>query len=65
MAEPRSVLRANTWALVGAGGVATAGLIAIRQPQAASFLACVVGILVMWKSVVDNPTPLPADLGDD
>lgn len=65
MAEPRSFLRANTWALVGAGCVATAGLIAIRQPQAASFVACVVGILVMWKSEVDSPAALRADIGDD
>jgi hypothetical protein len=65
MAESTQFLRSHFWAVAGAATVATAALVAIRQFQAASFVACVVGILVMWKSEVDDPTALPVDLGDD
>ncbi len=65
MASSTQFLRSHFWAVAGAATLATAALVAIGQFQAAAFLACVVGTLVMWKSEVDNPTALPVDLGDD
>jgi hypothetical protein len=51
-----AMLRANGWAAIGVSVLATAGLIAISQQQAASLLGCVAGILLMWKSESGHPS---------
>lgn len=62
MAGMTHLLRANTWLAIIVALVATAGLFAVDQPQLASLLGCIAGILLMWKSEIDNPSAPPADL---
>jgi hypothetical protein len=50
------VLRTNAWAAIVVSLLVAAGLVAIGQTQLASLLGCIAGILLMWKSEIDNPT---------
>ncbi|SDB66033.1 hypothetical protein SAMN02927895_02864 [Belnapia rosea] len=59
-----AMLRANGWAAIGVLILATAGLIAIGQQQAASLLGCVAGILLMWKSESGRPSA-PEEAGHE
>lgn len=53
------MLRANAWLAIIVALVATAGLFFVDQPQLASLLGCIAGILLMWKSEIDNPSTPP------
>jgi predicted PurR-regulated permease PerM len=59
MAGLTHVLRGNAWAAIAASLLVTAGLTAIGQTQLAALLACIAGILLMWKSEIDNPSRPP------
>lgn len=59
MAGMTHLLRANTWLAIIVALVATVGLFAIGQPQLGSLLGCIAGILLMWKSEIDNPSTPP------
>ncbi|MBL6080384.1 hypothetical protein JMJ56_20415 [Belnapia sp. T18] len=53
------VLRTNSWLSIAIALLVAAGLTAIGQTQFASLLACIGGILLMWKSERDNPGTPP------
>jgi len=50
------MLRANVWLAIAVTLLAAAGLVAIDQAQLGSLLGCIAGILLMWKSEIDNPS---------
>lgn len=53
------VLRTNSWLSIAVSLLVAAGLTAIGQTQLASLLACIGGILLMWKSERDNTSRPP------
>ncbi|WP_043362134.1 hypothetical protein [Belnapia sp. F-4-1] len=53
------VLRTNSLPSIAVALLLAAGLTAIGQTQFASLMACIGGILLMWKSERDNPGAPP------
>ncbi len=60
MAGLMQVLPTNRRPAIAAALLVTAGLAAVGEAQLASLLGCIAGILLMWKSEIDNPAAPPA-----